>query len=117
MAARVRWLKADQLKRSKVLELENSRPRTAVSDLTLDKLILTEAAKGNFQAPRVFDHVRANLHVSEHRACAALGQHRSTQRKVPRGREDAKQLSADVVELAGQYGRRCLVASGRLVGQ
>jgi putative transposase len=45
------------------------------------------------------------LHVSERRACAALGQHRSTQRKVPRGREDAKQLSADVVELARQYGR------------
>ena len=37
--------------------------------------------------------------------CAALGQHRSTQRKVPRGREDAERLSADVVELARQYGR------------
>jgi putative transposase len=42
--------------------------------------------------------------VSERRACAALGQHRSTQRKVPRGRDDAKQLTADVVELARQYG-------------
>jgi hypothetical protein len=29
------------------------------------------------------------MHVSERRACAALGQHRSTQRKVPRGRDDA----------------------------
>jgi putative transposase len=45
------------------------------------------------------------LHVSERRACAALGQHRSTQRKVPRGREDADRLTADVVELARQYGR------------
>jgi transposase InsO family protein len=45
------------------------------------------------------------LHVSERRACAALGQHRSTQRKVPRGREDAERLTADVVELARQYGR------------
>jgi hypothetical protein len=44
------------------------------------------------------------LHVSERRACAALGQHRSTQRKVPRGREDAERLTADVVELARQYG-------------
>jgi putative transposase len=35
----------------------------------------------------------------------ALGQHRSTQRKVPRGREDAKRLTADIVELARQYGR------------
>jgi putative transposase len=41
-------LKADQVKRLKELELENSRPRKAVSDLTLDKLILTEAARGNF---------------------------------------------------------------------
>jgi transposase-like protein len=37
-----------QLKRLKELEKENQRLRKAVSDLTLDKLILTEAAKGNF---------------------------------------------------------------------
>jgi putative transposase len=42
------------------------------------------------------------LHVTERRACAALGQHRSTQRKVPRGREDAERLTADVIELARQ---------------
>lgn len=41
-------LKTDQVKRLKELEQENSRLRRAVSDLTLDKLILTEAAKGNF---------------------------------------------------------------------
>ena len=45
------------------------------------------------------------MHVSERRACAALGQHRSTQRKVPRGREDAERLTADVIELARHYGR------------
>jgi hypothetical protein len=38
----------DQVKRLKELETENTRLRRAVSDLTLDKLILTEAAKGNF---------------------------------------------------------------------
>ena len=37
-----------QLKRLKELETENQRLRRAVSNLTLDKLILTEAAKGNF---------------------------------------------------------------------
>ena len=36
------------MKRLKELETENSRLRRAVSDLTLDKLILAEAAKGNF---------------------------------------------------------------------
>ena len=41
-------LKADQIKRLKELETENTRLRKAVADLTLDKLILQEAAKGNF---------------------------------------------------------------------
>ena len=41
-------LQTDQVKRMKDLELENQRLRRAVSDLTLDKLILAEAARGNF---------------------------------------------------------------------
>ena len=41
-------LKGDQVKRLKELETENARLRRAVSDLTLDKQILREAAKGNF---------------------------------------------------------------------
>ena len=41
-------MKADQLKRLKELEKENERLRRAVSELTLDKLILSEAARGNF---------------------------------------------------------------------
>ena len=41
-------LSTSKAKRMKELEQENSRLRKAVSDLTLDKLILQEAAKGNF---------------------------------------------------------------------
>jgi putative transposase len=41
-------LKGDQVKRLKELETENSRLRRAVSDLMLDKMILAEAARGNF---------------------------------------------------------------------
>ena len=41
-------LKVDQVNRLKELETENSRLRKAVADLTLDKLILKEAASGNF---------------------------------------------------------------------
>ena len=41
-------LKTDQVKRLKELEKENERLRKAVSDLTLEKLILREAASGNF---------------------------------------------------------------------
>ena len=40
-------LKCDQVKRLKDLEQENARLRKAVSDLTLEKLILKEAASGN----------------------------------------------------------------------
>ena len=41
-------LKTNQVRRMKELELENQRLRKAIADLTLDKLILTEAARGNF---------------------------------------------------------------------
>ena len=41
-------LKTEQVKRLKELEKENTRLRRAISDLTLDKLILQEAARGNF---------------------------------------------------------------------
>lgn len=41
-------LKGDQVKRLKELEAENGRLRRAVSDLTLDKMILAEAARGNY---------------------------------------------------------------------
>jgi len=51
------------------------------------------------------EHVRDKLQVSERRTCAALGQHRSTQRKLPRGRDDEGQLTADLIALARQYGR------------
>jgi len=43
--------------------------------------------------------------VSERRICRVLGQHRSTQRKVPSGAEDEQALSDDIIALARQYGR------------
>ena len=43
--------------------------------------------------------------MSERRACRTLGQHRSTQRKLPQGRVDEDRLTADIIELARQYGR------------
>jgi putative transposase len=49
-----RWRKqyggmgTDQVKELKRLQKENDRLRRAVSDLTLEKLILSEAARGNF---------------------------------------------------------------------
>ena len=45
------------------------------------------------------------MSVSERRVCRVLGQHRSTQRRIPTGREDEERLTADIIELARQYGR------------
>jgi transposase InsO family protein len=49
--------------------------------------------------------VRSTLKLSERRVCRVLGQHRSTQRRVPRGRDDEARLTADIIALARQYGR------------
>ncbi|WP_420910536.1 IS3 family transposase [Roseivivax marinus] len=102
-------LKTDQVKRLKELEKENERLRKAVSDLTLEKLILREAASGKLLSPArrraCVEHVRQKLGVSERFACRVLGQHRSTQRKAPQGRADEDALTADIVALASQYGR------------
>jgi hypothetical protein len=48
LAAGIWGLKSDQVRKLKDLEAENARLRRAVSDLTLDKMILKEAERGNF---------------------------------------------------------------------
>ncbi|MEQ8311126.1 MAG: IS3 family transposase [Sphingopyxis sp.] len=102
-------LKTDQARRMKDLEKENARLRRAISDLTLDKLILQEAAPGKLLSParrrRCIDHIRMMMPVSERRLCRVLGQHRSTQRKAPRGVDDEAALTEDIIALARQYGR------------
>ena len=49
--------------------------------------------------------MRDKFGVSERRACRVLGQHRSTQRHIPRCCEDEERLVADMIELARQFGR------------
>ena len=95
-----------QLAWRKEVEKENQGLRRAVSDLTLDKLILTEAAKGNVQARHVVVSA-STLCGGSWRVRAGLGQHRftQTQRKVPQGRADEQRLSDDIIKLADQYGR------------
>ena len=44
-------MKVDQARRLKDLERENAHLKRTVANLTVDKLILEEAAKGNFGAP------------------------------------------------------------------
>jgi len=49
--------------------------------------------------------VRQTLGVSERRACRTLGQHRSTQRKMPLGFPDEERLTEDIIELTREFGR------------
>jgi putative transposase len=51
------------------------------------------------------DHVRTALGISERRACRVIEQPRSTQRRVPHMPDDEEQLTAEIVDLARQYGR------------
>ena len=49
--------------------------------------------------------MRSTLKLSERRVCRVLGQHRSTQRKIPTTPDDEAALTADIIALALQYGR------------
>jgi len=49
--------------------------------------------------------VRQTLSVSERRVCRTLGQHRSTQRKVPCGLPDEERLTEDIIALTKEFGR------------
>jgi putative transposase len=58
----------------------------------------------------------AKFSVSERFACKVLGQHRSTQRKTPKGRADEEALTADIIRLASRYGYRRITAMLRSEG-
>ena len=45
------------------------------------------------------------MKVFERRVCRVLGQHRSTQRRLPKGRAEEEHLVADTIDLTRQYGR------------
>lgn len=110
-----RWKKkyggigTDQLKELKRLQKENERLRKGGVGPDVGQVDPRRGSKGKRLSPArrraCIDRVRAELNVSERRACRVLRQHRSTQRKVPVGRPDEERLVADMIELARQYGR------------
>ena len=51
------------------------------------------------------EHVRSRIDVSERRACAVIGQARSTQRRRPAIRDDEESLTGAIIRLATAYGR------------
>ena len=108
-------LKGDQVKRLKALETENARLWRAVFDLTLDKMILAEAARGNFQAhhpsavpvmdPHPVKPSWACQKTAEGPSPCSRVEHRSTQRKplgVPENEADADRRSSVLGSAATQ---------------
>jgi putative transposase len=81
-------MKADEAKELRHLRDENRRLKHLVADLTLDNQILKEVAPGKILSPGrrrdAVHHVCERLGVSERRACRAIGQSRTTQRRPPR---------------------------------
>jgi putative transposase len=81
-------LSEKQLEWVMTLQDENARLRRELTGLQLDRRILMELSKELLMTPaarRVWvQHVTAVLGVSERHACKVLGQHRSTQRKIPK---------------------------------
>jgi hypothetical protein len=60
---------------------------------------------GPERRPACVRHVQAALGVSERRACRALGQPRSTQRRTRRVRSNEAALTEAIVVLAAEYRR------------
>jgi putative transposase len=81
-------LRSDQVERLKDLEAENTRLRRAVSDLALTR-DPRRGCTGKLLSPArrrgCIDHIRSELRLSERPIFRGLGQHRSTQRRVPTG--------------------------------
>ena len=105
-----RGLKRDQAKRLKDWERENARLKRTVAALTLDKVIVKEAAGGGKRlrptrrrrAVRTIGH---RLGVAERHACQGLGPPRSTQRYQVHPRGDEEAFTKAIVGLARKYGR------------
>ncbi|MBF6150375.1 IS3 family transposase, partial [Nocardia nova] len=80
-------LKADDAKRLKDLERENSTLKRLLAEAELEKAALKEIAKGKLLDPErrraAVAHLMRVLEVSERFACRVTGQHRSTQRRPP----------------------------------
>ena len=102
-------LKISQVKRLKELEAENARLRRAGIRPDAGQGDPAGGRTGKLLSPArrrlCVEHIRDKLGVSERRACQALGQRRSTQRKPPRGRGDEARLTEDIITLARHYGR------------
>ena len=100
-------MKTSQAKRLKELEKENQRLQRAVADLTVDNMILKEASKGNFK-PRAAEALCGAGPARGEREASVRGVGPGsilTQRRSRKRGADEAALRADVVKVAGRFGR------------
>jgi putative transposase len=102
-------LKIDQAKRLKELERENERLKKGCFGADARQADPEGSPVGKILSPSrkraCVEHVRSQLTVSERRACAVIGQSRTTQRRQPKVRADEAALTEAIVRLATRYGR------------
>ncbi|MEO6965395.1 MAG: IS3 family transposase [Acidobacteriaceae bacterium] len=102
-------LKVDQAKRLKELEQENGKLKRLVANLSLDKQVLEDLAKGKLLSPErrrcAVAHARQEHGRSERNACRLAKQPRGTQRYRPTQHNDEDALTRAIIELASHYGR------------
>ncbi|MEV4315318.1 IS3 family transposase [Actinocrispum sp. NPDC049592] len=103
-------MKSEDAKRLKELERENARLKKMVAEQALDIDMLKELNPGKLVSPdrrrRAVQVLRQRFGVSERRACAVVGQHRSTQRRPSRTPTDTETvLRARLWEISRAYPR------------
>ncbi|MBU3603390.1 IS3 family transposase [Polynucleobacter sp. AP-Kaivos-20-H2] len=102
-------MKVDQARKYKDLELENTRLKKLVADLSLREVMLKEVIKGKLLSPTRRKNAAQLLMdkylVSERSACSLVGLSRAAYRYMPLPRDDEGPLRAEVIRMASTYGR------------
>ncbi|WP_096674243.1 IS3 family transposase [Polynucleobacter meluiroseus] len=110
-------MKVDQAKKYKDLELENTRLKKLVADLSLREVMLKEVIKGKLLSLRPAEvpsgtrrknaaQLLMDQHsISERTACSLVGLSRAAYRYMPLPKDDEEPLRAEVIRMASTYGR------------
>ncbi|WP_150114210.1 IS3 family transposase [Polynucleobacter yangtzensis] len=102
-------MKLDQAKKFKELEQENTRLKKLVADLSLREVMLKEVNQGKLLSPAkrktAAQVLMQKYSTSERLACELVGLSRAAYRYMPLPRDDEEPLRAEVIRMAGTYGR------------
>ncbi|MBU3618190.1 IS3 family transposase [Polynucleobacter paneuropaeus] len=116
-------MKVDQARKYKDLELENTRLKKLVADLSLREVMLKEVIKGKLLSPAkrktAAQVLLQKYSTSERLACELVGLSRAAYRYMPLPKDDEEPLRAEVIRMAstyGRYGYRFIASMMRNVG-